>query len=987
MLRSARQAGSSLSLAALFLVSLQAYAQQSDANKPADVSSKTDEQVVKLSPFKVTTDKDKGYRATNSTSGTRLDSEIKDLPMPIEVITEQFIKDIGANDLRQSLQYSAGIQLQTQNDWGSQGTFGNQGIPGRINNPEAATANVNQSVFKIRGFDTEATLRDGFRRQNSTDSVNIARIEVIRGPNALLYGVGNFGGVVNYLIKQPETKASGSVGVELGSYAFKRATIDYTGPISDTVSYRVTAAEQATNDYTQYAKENHWFVAPIIKWTPFVNTEILIDTEYGKQNKRGIGFQNIRAVPSGYVNDGAGYDGAFLTAPGQNPKTFRWSGQDTYNNSEAYNIELKLTQKITDNLNFSTGFNTSSFKYDQLDVAASLQAAGTGTPAWAIANVSYIPLVSGQQGISTTPQKSTIGYQWAQSNENDKHYQVRSDLTYTKTLFEGSKWFKVENTLVLGQSYTAEKHANNLWDTANDKNNFHNPGDFKPFRFGFQPDGSPDAIMVPYTFQKDVTQDAASYAIYQGKFLDQRLTLIAGLRKDRSWNKDDLYSPQWNAAYTGHNNGGPSATNWTSTYSTPSKDTTHQYGADLRLTRDGSLSVFVMSAEAVSPNYQGAKDFNLNPLQASLGKDKEVGLKFDFLQGRVSGTISKFQIDRTRVGIGTIGAIWWAPTNSSQNKFNPSKDIVYQVNDVNPVTGIVQYDWADSNSVKAIKSVAPQWNAAVAAGAIYQATNSNGDKNWYVDASKTAGATYMDALFAAQAANKGGYFGWLWNNDNLTNGASLDAQNNHGQQSVPLGADRSTGWDGQIMFSPTDDLQIYASFSHVDKVVVHAGQWITYPYPQDRWALWYAPGYILPAGQGAAQAYTNPADTSTLKVYGDGLPLDDTPKNQGSVWVHYQLPKTSGLHGLHFGVGAVYQGPGALYPIFSRQQYDANGNMITLNTKAKTLYNGMVRYEFKVKGREASVQLNVDNLANNTDYSGFIANPPRKWSLTYNQKL
>ena len=1004
MLRSARQAGSSLSLAALFLVALPAYAQQADAAKPADTATpKADDQVVKLSPFKVTTDKDKGYKATNTTSGTRLNTEIKDLPMPIEVITEQFIKDIGANDLRQSLQYSAGIQLQTQNDFASQGAFGNQGIPGRINNPEGSTANPNQSVVKIRGFDTEASLRDGFRRQNSTDTVNVARIDVIRGPNSLLYGVGNFGGVVNYSVKQPETKAGGSIGIEAGSYGLKRATLDLTGPISNTVSFRLTTAVQDQRDYTQYKTEKHWFVSPVISWKPWKNTEILLDTEFGTQDISGNGFQSVRAVPTAYVNDGNGYDGTFLAPAGTDVKRFRWSGPDTYNNSRAYNIQLKLNQTIFEGLNFNTGLNVSSFSYNQQDVSASLKRASddSNAPAWAIGNVTFAPVgvsdyntnMGSLNNFTHSTAPSVMWYQWNYAKEQDKHTQIRTDLSYTKKLFEDSKWAKMENMLLIGQSYTHEVHFNNLWNTAYNKQNYKNPTDYTPIRYGTQGDGkTKDEVMVPYTFRRDTTQDAAAYAVYQGKLLDGWVTLIAGIRKDRSWNKENLYDPQWNDALTSHNSGGPQSTNWFATYGTPSKDTTKQYGIDLKLLRDNSLSLYVMSAEAVEPNYTSTKDYNLNPLPATLGKDKEIGLKFDFFDGRVSGTISKFQIDRTRVGLGTPGSQWYAPTNSPQNAFNPNKDIVYQMDDTSPDKGLTvnNPDWWDKNGLKAQTDSFPAWNAGVAAGAIYKAVNAKGETHWYVDATKAAGATYMDTLYANLAKYGSGYAGWFYSIDSLTNNASVDGQNNHGQQSEALGADRSTGWDGQIMLSPTDDLQIVLTFSHIEKKVINPGTWIDYPYTQDRWAMWYQPGYpfLLP-GQSATTAYGNPAKTSTVKAlaYGVGMPLDDTPRNTFKIWTHYQMPKASPLHGLHFGLGMNYDGSGALYPIYGHYLLDANNNLVHLDTKSKMIFNGMVRYEFKLNGHEANLQMNIDNVLNNTDWYGFIANPPRKISLTYNQKL
>jgi outer membrane receptor protein involved in Fe transport len=988
MLRSARQAGSSLSLAALFLLSLQGYAQQAGDTKAPDTAAtpKADEQVIQLSPFKVTTDKDKGYRATNTTSGTRLNTAIKELPIPIEVITDAFIKDTAATDLRQSLRYSAGIQLQTQTDWGASFSYGSTN-PGGANNPEGSSANPNQSVVKIRGYTTEATLRDGFRRQNSTDAVNLARVEVIRGPNALLYGVGNFGGVVNYLVKQPENKAGGSYSLEIGSYNFKRATLDYTGPISDTVSYRLTGAFQDTKNNTDFYKENHFFVSPVITWKPFAGTEITIDTEYGKQNQAGIGFQDLRAVPTGYPNHVDAYGADFYQIPGKNIKNVRWSGPDTYNKSEAANFLVKLDQKITDDLHLNVGVDRSTFRYDQRDVAASFASVSSNTPAWAIGTITYRGLVPTQAGIPTGPQPSTIIYQWGLSTESDKHDQIRADLNYNHTIFESNKWLKVENTFLGGVNYTNETHEYILRGTAYDRDNYKNPNDYSPFRFGIQPNGSADYPMYDNRHIKDITQDAATYAVYQGKLLDGWVTLIAGIRKDRSWNKDWHYNPQWGESVNSngvHRQNQGSDSKPVAQYGAPSKDTTHQYGIDLKLIRDGSLSLYAMSAEASEPNYSGVKDFSGNLLQSSLGKDKEIGLKFDLFNGRVSGTVSKFQITRTRVGIGNAGGIWWAPTNAANLTFNPNKNIVYQINDLNP---------ANNGWNSAVVASTAQWNAAVAAGTIYQATNSSGATNWYVNASSTTGAALMDAVFAnAVSTHSTGWWGWIYSFDNLTNEATTDYNGQSppgptGGQSVPLGSDRASGWDAQILLSPTDNLQIALSYSHITKVVLNSSAWIKYPYPQDRWAIWYAPIDWADGGSPASARYTNPADTSTHISFGNGLPLDDTPKDEFNAWLNYQISKDSSLHGLVFGIGLNHEGEGTIYPTYFSQKRDANGNVITLNSKSKTLYNAMARYEFKVHGHDASVQLNIENLANNTDYYGLIPNSPRKWYLTYSQKL
>ena len=949
----------------------------------ADQTKKTEgDEILVLSPFVVSTQGDKGYRATNTTSGTRLDTPIKDLPMPIEVITEQFIRDIGANDLRETLRYSAGIQLQTQNDWGVPSGYASV-VPGRINNPEGQTATADQSRVKIRGFLTDSTLRDGFRRQNATDSVNLARVEVIRGPSALLYGVGNFGGVVNYLVKTPKTKAGGEFGAEFGSYGLMRGTFDYSTPVTDKLAFRVNAAVQQTDDYTEYNNEKHFFISPIVVWKPWENTEITLDTEYGKQNQEGIGFKNLRAVPNGFVNDSAGLDGDFLRIPGKNVRTFRWSGPETFNDSKANNILLKLNQKLADNLYFSAGYNRSRFSYDQLDVSASLQNPGTSVPASAIAQVNYSGLQSGQQGIPTGPQNATIGYQWNKSFEDDKHDQVRADLTYKLSLFEErSKWLRMENVFLAGVNYTEEVHHNRVIGTPFDRNMYKSPADYTKFHFGTQANGTPDYALTDLFDIKDTNVDAATYAIYQGKLVDGWVTLIAGIRKDRSWNNNWHYNPQWGFDHVAQNQGSDTAP--VSLRSPTSKDNTHQYGIDIKLNRSGSLSVYAMSAEASQPNYSGAKDFTGQLLQASLGKDKEYGVKFDFFSGRISGTISRFEITRTRVGIGNPGGLWWAPTLGQPGIFNPNKNIVYQVNDLNPGPNGWNAAVVDSTA---------QWNAAVAAGGVYQATNSAGNTNWYANASSPTGAALLDAVFAnAVSTHSTGWWGWIYGTDNLTNSATSDYNGASppgptGGQSVPLGSDRSKGWDAQVMLSPTDDIQIALSWSHTQKVVLNAAAWIKYPYPQDRWAIWYAPIDWADGGTPASARFTDPTDTSTHISYGTGLSLDDTPKDQGSAWVNYQMPKNSSLHGLVFGIGGIYIGEGTIYPTFFRQPRGADGQPLTLKTKSKTLYNGMVRYAFKVRDHDASVQLNIENLANNTDYYGLIPQAPRRWSLVYSQNF
>jgi len=981
--------------AAAVLANSRGFAQATNAPAPTPAADQTSsapaaksekEETVVLTPFTVTTDKDRGYRATNSISGTRLNTAIKDLPMPIEVITEQFLRDTASTDLRQSLRFSAGVLLQTQNDYASPaGSFSVS--PGKINNPEGQTASPDQSRMKIRGFETESVLRDGFRRQSAVDSINLARIEVARGPASLLYGVGNFGGVVNYIPKAPAAQPAQNISFWYGSYNFKRGTLDLTGPVSDTVGFRFTAAVQDTGDYTDFKKENHYFFSPVITWRPFKNTEILLDVEYGKQRQKGIGWQNLRAAKSNYVNDSAGYNGSFLQIPGKDLREFRWSGPDTARNDTTSNVEFKVTQKLGENLHFLAGVNSSRFGFDQLDNLAALTTNVSGAPAWAIAPVTYQGITNTQSDVPVGPQDSTISYQWERRRQDNTHNQVRVELHYDLKLFENSsKWLRMDNSFLAGLSYTKETTDDHTRQTPGDRANYHSPADFSPFRFGRQGDGSAEYALVEWDNQKTTTSNPALYAVYQGKLLDNRLTLVAGVRRDRSWNNVWRYNPEYNFDGTPRGDTEPSTVN-----STTSKDTTYQYGANLDLTPHRELSLYAMHSEGVSPNYQGKLDFTGQPLQATLARNNEFGLKFDLFHGRLSGTFGRFNILRTRAQIGSSSLVWFAPVVAGNLKFDPNKDIVYNVNDLNPYTN----GWNG-----AVVASQPQWDAAVTAGKVYQATNSAGATNWYVNAGPGtapggAGASFLDAVFAnVNSLKQFGWWGWLYSGadpgslpfDNLVNNATMD--DNGAQKSVATGSDKATGWDTQILLQPTDNLQIYFTWSHVDKVVVDAQEWAKYPYPQDRWAIWYAPiSWSATAGRPLNQVYTDPNDTSTFQAFGTGLPLDDTPKNQGTFWINYQFPKTTALKGLSCGLGGQYESERIVYPAWGQNALDNNGNTITLRTPSRRTYSGMVKYSFKLQGHDASVQLNVDNLANDRKLYGFIYAPPRRWLLAFNYKL
>jgi len=934
---------------------------QSATTAPAPEKTSEEDTIV-LSPFAVTTNKDSGYKATNSISGTRLDAAIKDIPMPIEVITDQFIKDTGSGNLREALRYSAGVLLQTQNDQGASGYSG----PGGVNNPEGVTADPSNTFIKVRGFVTDTMLRDGFRRQNSTDSVNVSRIEVVRGPAALLYGIGNFGGIVNYLPRLPEAKAGGEAGLVVGTYNFLRGTVTQTGPVTQDkkLTYRVSAAAQSTGDQTDVYKEKHYFVSPIIEYKPFAKTDIIADFEYGQQTIKGLGFMQVRSVAGVGVNSDQNENGGMFIVPGTNPRKFRLSGGDTYMNQQAGNMELKVTQELLPNLNLLVGYNHSTFKYQNRDVIGSLnQNVGPKSLQKTVVLFPVDPNTpSSNLNVKTGPVDNVIlQYTWSKNWFAANRDQERVELNYKLDLFQNrSRWLQQTHSFLGGISVERNEQSMLSWGNPDNNFNYYDPTSTKGITYDHQGDGNPNVPMIAKTRKVTTGWDKGAYAVYNATLVDKRVHVLGGVRRD----KNDLQSDfsDYVAKTINQITNRPQAI-----------DTTRQGGVSYNITRE--ISVYALSSGGLNPNFSGAKDGYGTPMGAVTARSNEWGFKVDLFNGKVSATISHYKITKE----GTPISYWWAPSAiGGKTKWDTSKDIVYNVNNFTPTS----VAGGSNGGNGATDASLTQWNAAVTAGAAYQ---KNG--NWYVNATKASGAAYLDAVFKYTQDHGDSWPGWLYNYDSETNNSWVDIASTNGTSQT--GTSQSKGWDGQLLFTPTDNIQIVLNYAQTSVVVLNPGNFIKYPGSKDRWAVWYFPNTDWGlTGQTASTMYTNFEDTSTWtgSGYGAGQKMDDTPKHHVDWFGIYRFKKGP-LDGFSIGLGGVWE---------SQREYlsgithgagqkitDTKGMPIVRSTPCKLNMDFMANYQWKHGKHPMSVQLNVNNVLNDTKLYGLIYSAPLTARLEY----
>jgi hypothetical protein len=168
-------------------------AQTTSAPVPASTPSQSlpQEEVLELSPFTVESTRDSGYMASSTMAGTRIRTDLADIGSAISVLTKEFMQDVGGLDNETVLAYALNTDVG-----GARGNFMGPYASGPNTNEDALFANPNGNN-RIRGLDSADNTRNFFLSEIPWDGYNTDRVDIQRGPNAMLFGVGRPAGVIN----------------------------------------------------------------------------------------------------------------------------------------------------------------------------------------------------------------------------------------------------------------------------------------------------------------------------------------------------------------------------------------------------------------------------------------------------------------------------------------------------------------------------------------------------------------------------------------------------------------------------------------------------------------------------------------------------------------------------------------------------------------------------------------------------------------------
>ena len=248
----------------------------------SDSRPASDTDLVVLSPFQVSSEKDYGYLKTNSATATRIGMEIQKIPLSISVFSEDFIKDTGMREIQDVMRYSASAAGDTR-----------QGVkaPGNSATPSG--------TFTLRGFPVSSRLRNGLNRYSYYNMDTVDRIEVIKGPAAVFFGQGFPGGVINYVTKQPQftkipTTFTYSYGGNSERIGAERASLDENTVMTKNAAMRMVAVWDDNIGSQRSEFKKAFTFAPSISIVPFADGKIRFKGEFeyvrSKHNTDGQGW-------------------------------------------------------------------------------------------------------------------------------------------------------------------------------------------------------------------------------------------------------------------------------------------------------------------------------------------------------------------------------------------------------------------------------------------------------------------------------------------------------------------------------------------------------------------------------------------------------------------------------------------------------------------------------------------------------------------------
>jgi catecholate siderophore receptor len=235
------------------------------APKPVD---DVKESLATLPLIMVKANKTDGYVIAKTTTATKTNTLLRDVPQSVSVVTQDIIKDQAIQSMAETVRYVPGMGI-------SQGEGNRDALVFRGNRSTAD--------FFVDG------IRDDV--QYYRDLYNIDRVEVLKGPNGMIFGRGGSGGVINRVAKEAGWSPIQEITAQAGSFNTKRVALDVGQGINEAAAVRLNAVYENSGSFRDGVDLKRYGVNPTVTIMPTDNTKVVLNAEYFKDERvadRGI---------------------------------------------------------------------------------------------------------------------------------------------------------------------------------------------------------------------------------------------------------------------------------------------------------------------------------------------------------------------------------------------------------------------------------------------------------------------------------------------------------------------------------------------------------------------------------------------------------------------------------------------------------------------------------------------------------------------------
>ena len=551
------------------------------------------EEIVQLNPFAVESARDYGYRATNSSTATGSGAAVRDTPMSITILTEDFIRDKNILDVQEALRNISSMTAQGKEE----------------------------NIVTSRGFDS-VLKQDGAEIEGLYDTSNVGRIEVIKGAVSILQGRASAGGVVNVISRRPKFTRDTRVRTMGGSYGLYSANLVHTAPlVADRVAFLVGAAKtdrpDGWADWT-YRHESSLQAATTVRLAKdlALNFDYQV-TDRSENNTQHISFSH----PAFVAADLEGiqlYDSAGRARPANLPRIGETSrawldrtpGFGPMSPAETIDVmELMYPRGYRANIQGPEQIRTNYYATFSAEVIARIA-----------------PWLDWKSTASRRLQE--------RENLSWSTFRIAGGLTvnarFTQSLFRGERenmkheaisrfaLLGARHRVLAGFEYQAGKSQTRTLNGP--VATPYNPRT-GPLRYlqrevrAFSPNGYPGMRLTNST-----TPTRSYYVVEQLETWENRLNLLVGGRQsaDRRGNVEaSRFTPQ--------------------------------FGAVVRIPRYEEVSVYVSHGESYRPNFN--RDGLGNPIPPIEEVNQEAGVKLDLFDGKISGSAAVYRLEQKNVSL------------------------------------------------------------------------------------------------------------------------------------------------------------------------------------------------------------------------------------------------------------------------------------------------------------------------------------------------